>query len=146
MDIRACYSVRTVTYENHDTIPSGRVLSQSPEGGTYVAAGSSVDLVISKGHATDGDEEDDNQPLPIKNGNEYKTVSTGDPYTMAIKADGSLWVWGSHMYSFGVGTTPNRHIPVKMMDSVVSVSAGYLHIMAVTADGGLWAWGWNIYG
>jgi len=53
--VNAGLKVGTVTYENHDTIPSGRVLSQSPEGGTYAAPGSSINLVISKGHATDSD-------------------------------------------------------------------------------------------
>ena len=141
----AGFTIGTVTYENHDTIPSGRVLSQSPEGGTYAAPGSSVNLVISKGHATDGDEEDDDQPPPpITNGNEYKTISAGDGHTMAIKADGSLWAWGWNVYGqLGDGTTIDRYAPIKIMDSVVSVSAGTIHNMAIKTDGSLWAWGYN---
>src|SRR5262245_24026713 len=42
-------SVGTVTSSNSTTVPVGSVISQSPTGGTMVAAGSAVNLVISLG-------------------------------------------------------------------------------------------------
>jgi beta-lactam-binding protein with PASTA domain len=43
--------VGAITQENSDTVPAGNVISQSPTGGTSVAAGSPVDLVVSEGPA-----------------------------------------------------------------------------------------------
>jgi hypothetical protein len=44
-------TVGTVTTQSSSTVPSGSVISQSPAGGTSVAAGSSVSLVVSSGTA-----------------------------------------------------------------------------------------------
>jgi RHS repeat-associated protein len=41
--------VGTVTFENSDTVPAGRVIRQSPAEGIAVAVGSAVDLVVSNG-------------------------------------------------------------------------------------------------
>ena len=45
----AGFTVGTVTEEHSDTVPEGSVVSQEPAGGTQVACGSAVDLVISLG-------------------------------------------------------------------------------------------------
>ncbi|MHC4665845.1 MAG: PASTA domain-containing protein, partial [Planctomycetota bacterium] len=45
----ASLTVGTVTYEYNDTVADGNVISQDPVGGTTVAVGSSVDLVVSLG-------------------------------------------------------------------------------------------------
>ena len=42
----------TVTTESSNTVPSGTVISQSPAGGTAVASGSAVNLIVSSGPAT----------------------------------------------------------------------------------------------
>src|SRR5206468_10363171 len=42
-------SVGTVTSANSTTVPAGSVISQNPTGGTMVAPGSAVNLVISLG-------------------------------------------------------------------------------------------------
>ena len=47
--IGAGLAVGTVTNANSDTVPAGDVISQDPVGGTQVAPGSAVDLVISDG-------------------------------------------------------------------------------------------------
>ncbi|MCH7551108.1 MAG: PASTA domain-containing protein, partial [Proteobacteria bacterium] len=43
--------VASVTSQSHETIAAGSVISQNPSGGTEVAAGSTVDLVVSSGPA-----------------------------------------------------------------------------------------------
>jgi len=68
-------------------------------------------------------------------------------YSMAIKADGSLWAWGSNYYGqLGIGTELGRQDPVKVMDDVKAVSVGSNHTLAIKSDGSLWAWGSNSYG
>ena len=80
------------------------------------------------------------------------SVSAGADYTMAIKADGSLWAWGANDYGqLGNGTDDQRQSyanpdPVKIMDDVAAVSAGLGHTAAIRADGSLWSWGWNSHG
>jgi hypothetical protein len=44
--------VGTVTNVDSDTVPAGNVVSQAPLGGSLVASGSAVDLVVSSGPAT----------------------------------------------------------------------------------------------
>ena len=47
-------SVGTVTREASDSVPSGRVIRQSPRADTFVGIGAAVDLVVSSGGNGDG--------------------------------------------------------------------------------------------
>lgn len=47
--VGAGLSVGTVTYDYHDSVPQGQVVSQSVAGGKKVSAGTSVGLVVSQG-------------------------------------------------------------------------------------------------
>ena len=57
-------------------------------------------------------------------------IATGSRHSAAIRADGSLWAWGS---AFGIE-------PVKLRDSVSVVAAGDTATIAFGADGTLWQW------
>lgn len=64
----------------------------------------------------------------------------------AIKADGSLWMWGNNRSGqLGNGTKTNTRVPVKVMDHVAAVSCSidpsYGFTAAITKDGSLWTWG-----
>ena len=97
--------------------------------------------------------EDNNKYSPVKIMDSVSSVSVGGYHTMAIKRDGSLWVWGNNdRGQIGDGTAStmdvltvvvdrSKHSPVKIMDSVTEVSAGSYHSMAVKNDGSLWSWG-----
>ena len=63
---------------------------------------------------------------------------------LAVKKDGSLWVWGQNKYGqLGDGTTTDITTPVKIMEDVVHVAVGWRHSLALKKDGSLWAWGEN---
>ena len=67
-------------------------------------------------------------------------------YTVAIKADGSLWAWGdddSVAEQLGGGTIVKKTEPVQIGTDTdwVSVAAGWEHAVAIKSDGSLWAWG-----
>ncbi len=47
--LAAGLNVGTVTYDYHDSVPEGQVVSQSIDGGKKVSAGTSVGLVVSQG-------------------------------------------------------------------------------------------------
>ncbi len=79
----------------------------------------------------------------------WKKVSAGGYYTIAINTDGSLWAWGNNPYGeLGDGTNTQRNSPKQIGSATnwTSISAGDHHTIAIKTDGSLWAWGYNIVG
>jgi alpha-tubulin suppressor-like RCC1 family protein len=78
-------------------------------------------------------------------GNNWKEVSCGSDHTVAIKTDGSLWVWGGNSSGqLGTNDTTNRLTPVTTFAGGSDwrrVSCGSLHTAAIKIDGSLWIWG-----
>lgn len=73
-------------------------------------------------------------------------IAVGKRSSYALKADGSLWVWGYNNFGqLGDGTTTTRlaPIPVPGLTDVVGISTGGDHTLAVTRTGHVWAWGYN---
>lgn len=80
-------------------------------------------------------------------GQTWKQVAAGISYTVAVKADGSLYAWGNNLSGeLGDGTREQRNFPVLIGTGFSSVAAGANHTVAVKSDGSLWAWGYNGYG
>jgi alpha-tubulin suppressor-like RCC1 family protein len=81
-------------------------------------------------------------------------VVAGVNHTVALKADGSVWAWGSNASGqVGDGTSgTNRLTPVQVgtsgnwLTGVVAVAAGERHTLALKADGSVWSWGFNSSG
>ena len=83
----------------------------------------------------------------------FVAVGAGYSHTIAIKSDGTLWVWGRDDYLLGDGTIFDPYAPftaspvqVTGLPGVVAAGGGYHHTVALKGDGTLWAWGWNEYG
>jgi alpha-tubulin suppressor-like RCC1 family protein len=78
-------------------------------------------------------------------------VSAGDNHSLALKSDGSVWVWGSNEYGqIGNGTTsmiPQRS-PVQntTLSGITQIAAGIFHSMALNKSGKVFVWGDNLYG
>jgi len=76
-------------------------------------------------------------------------LSAGGLHSAAIRADGTLWTWGSNDHGqLGDGTVMDRHGPVQVGIGGIwrAVTCGALHTLALRADSTLWAWGCNAYG
>jgi alpha-tubulin suppressor-like RCC1 family protein/subtilisin family serine protease len=96
------------------------------------------------------------RPTPVKvSGLSGVTdVSSGSSYSLALKADGTVWAWGANGSGvLGDGTYTNRTAPVQVsgpngvkLSGVTDVAAGSGHSLAVKGDGTVWAWGTNYYG
>ena len=74
--------------------------------------------------------------------------SAGGEHTLALKADGTVWAWGSNDEGqLGDGTTTMRSTPVQIALPggvlATAVSAGERFSMALGADGFVYAWGYN---
>jgi hypothetical protein len=57
-------------------------------------------------------------------------IATGARHTVAVKADGSLWLWGEHA---GL-------VPKPVLEHVTAVACGDRHTLARSADGQIWCW------
>lgn len=76
-------------------------------------------------------------------------VAAGFRYSLALKADGTVWAWGQNANGqLGDGTTTTRSTPVQTsgLSHVVAIAAGGAHALALKDDGTVWAWGWNVSG
>lgn len=85
-------------------------------------------------------------PYRLGTDTDWKSISAGTRYTIALKADGSLWGWGENRCGqLGDGSTIQRNAPVRIgtASDWASASAGLEHTLALKTDGSLWAWGSN---
>lgn len=72
-----------------------------------------------------------------------------EAHSMALKANGTVWAWGSNLYGgLGNGTTVNSMSPVQAvgLSNVKAIAAGGWHSVALKNDGTVWVWGWNTDG
>lgn len=83
--------------------------------------------------------------------NDVAAISIGDAalFTVALKKDGTVWVWGKNGDGqLGDGTTTLSAEPkqVSGLSGITAVSAGQNFALALKNDGTVWAWGANGYG
>jgi len=79
---------------------------------------------------------------------EAATFSAGNSHSLAIKADGTLWSWGSNSQRQLGHTGNSTMIPAQVGTAInwTMVSAGNEHSLALRLDGTLWSWGNNAQG
>lgn len=86
----------------------------------------------------------------ISAGERYvKIAPSGSLHHLAIKADGTLWTWGSNdNYELGDGTANDLSAPTKIgvATNWASAAAGIDHSLAIRTNGTLWSWGQGLQG
>ena len=91
-------------------------------------------------------------PLHVKNadGTEFLSdilqISAGSQCAVALRNDGSVWMWGIGIYEEDNEQMFEYGLPVKMsVTDVKAVSAAGSHCFALTLDNAVWSWGDNTY-
>jgi alpha-tubulin suppressor-like RCC1 family protein len=97
-----------------------------------------------------GDNTITNRSSPVQTicgGTNWKQVACGSYHTVAIKTDGTLWIWGYNFYGqLGDSTTTNRSSPVQTIAGGTNwkqVACGSSYTAAIKTDSTLWTWGYN---
>ncbi|WP_035560612.1 IPT/TIG domain-containing protein [Hymenobacter sp. IS2118] len=90
-----------------------------------------------------------NSPVRVGTDNNWMSAAAGSGHTVAVRANGTLWAWGSNANGqLGLGNTTSQTTPQQVGSATnwASAAAGNGHTVAVRADGTLWAWGLNADG
>ena len=89
-----------------------------------------------------------NIPTQVGTQTNWKLLSAGRNFTLAIKNDGTLWSWGQNDFGqlgngFSFGNFNDIPTLIGSDTDWASIAAGDLHSMALKTNGTRWAWGHN---
>ncbi len=86
-------------------------------------------------------------------GTTWKDTYSGESYALAIKTDGTLWVWGDNTDGeLGLNDRTFRSSPTQIPGTTWRTASGSgvhpstSHTVATKTDGTAWAWGYNEFG
>lgn len=95
----------------------------------------------SYGQLGDGGREDKLNPIQVQGIRNVTTIATGDNHTIAIKEDGTVWMWGRN--TSGTSTSRTTPIQIKGLSKATAIGGGGdtdSFTMAVHQDGTIWIW------
>jgi alpha-tubulin suppressor-like RCC1 family protein len=91
-------------------------------------------------------------PVSIVGDHNFIDIMTGNQFSLALKADGTVWTWGNGSSGvLGDNATANRSSPVSVIGDhsfvklAIDSSNGTISA-ALKADGSVWTWGENGFG
>ena len=77
-------------------------------------------------------------------------VAAGDDFSIALRADGTVWSWGKNdKGQLGLGngiTNQDRPVQIKNLSNITYITAGQYHAGAIDKDGNVYMWGYNEFG
>ena len=119
--------------------------------GSLWAWGDNSDFQVGNGAVVPGI-----QAVPVRIGTaaDWVAFAAGGSHSLALKADHTLWGWGSNgSGQLGNGTGIDAVSPVQIVlappfvnTDWTAVAAGQSHSAALKSDGSLWSWGSNLFG
>ncbi|WP_223649694.1 T9SS type A sorting domain-containing protein [Hymenobacter psoromatis] len=89
-----------------------------------------------------------NTPAQVGTATTWASVSAGPNGSLALRTDGTLWVWGNNSYGgLGLGAVNQQDAPVQRgSDTWLSGGLGTNYGAGIRTDGSLWTWGYNNFG
>jgi alpha-tubulin suppressor-like RCC1 family protein len=79
---------------------------------------------------------------------DWTEASAGGDHSLALRANGTIWAWGSDANTGRLGTGQigafDRSSPVSIVGGItdwVEIATGDMHNLAIRSNGTLWAWG-----
>lgn len=81
------------------------------------------------------------EPFQIEGLSDVVAVAAGDEFSLALKADGSVWMWGFINGAPGYAQPYERIRRVPNLPAIARVEAGHRHAFALGRDGSLYGWG-----
>ena len=89
------------------------------------------------GYLGNGTNNSSYQPVQVVGLTGIIGVSVGYSLTLAVKSDGTVWIWDL-----------SQSLPAQItsLSGIVAVSSGDDHALALKNDSTVWSWGWNLYG
>ncbi len=88
-------------------------------------------------------------PTQIGTETNWKEAVSGMGHFLAVKNDGTLWVWGGGTNGqLGTGNTSNIFLPTQIGTDInwATVASDNQFSLGINTDGTLWAWGQNFNG
>lgn len=88
-------------------------------------------------------------PTQVGTATNWTAVATGDNFSLAVKADGTLWGWGNNNKGqLGLSNLTYYSSPKQIgsLTNWYNISAGSAFTLALKTDGTIWCWGQNNYG
>lgn len=85
-------------------------------------------------------------PVKAANIDNVVAIASGNYHVLALRVDGSIWVWGrNNGGQLGDGTTTDSSVPkpVPSLTNVVAIAAAGDYSLALKSDGTVWTWGSN---
>ena len=88
------------------------------------------------------------KPGKVSGLSNVSAVTTGCFNSIAVKKDGTVWIWGENQAGrFGnglsFGADSSKPVIVPGLANITAIAAGYSHILALSDDGTVWVWGNN---
>ena len=90
-----------------------------------------------------------NNLATMSSSHEWIQIEAGASFTLGIRANNTLWGWGSDSYG-SLGHTYLSYSPIHITQASgnnwVKIAAGGNHVLALKEDNTLWSWGRNQHG
>lgn len=99
------------------------------------------------GRIGDGTAADRSSPVAVVGGHYFHDIFAGSQTVYGLKADGSVWAWGSpgSTGALGNGAITDRSSPVAVVGGhkfvKVAANTQNFNVYGLKADGSVWAWG-----
>ena len=111
------------------------------EDGSVWAWGDQTDGILGNGHTEAGSA----LPARVAGLTNVIAIAAGSNQSMAVRQDGSVWVWGLTLTEDNSYPSP---VPAQFagLGNATSIAAGLAHHLVGKSDGSVWSWGINIEG